>query len=216
MFSIRVLVHVAASVTPTFSLYFNSFCSMTLISWSTINWIQFWPGTCNKTWHLHSETEVWADLYGLCCVVFSVVKPQMTCLETPPNLIDLDLFLQALRVEPLATQTEWDGERQTVGGLVKIHFVGCDKWDIPCCIKLPCDTLLGSYPESLCCGPVCWSRPCDSQITTTIKHFKTELALDCSQLGAASQLHSSQLQRGTRPKVWQPGKPVTVLWNMEA
>lgn len=98
-------------------------------------------------------------------------------------------------------------ERRTVGGLVKIHFVGCDKWDIPSCIKLPYDTLLGSYPESLYCAPVCRSRPCDSQITSAIKHLKTELALNWRQPGAASQLHPSLLQRGTRPKVWQPGKP---------
>lgn len=40
--------------------------------------------------------------FGACCLMFfSVVKPHMTCLETLPDLIDLDLFLLALRVQPL-------------------------------------------------------------------------------------------------------------------
>ncbi len=120
-------------------------------------------------------------------------------------------------------ETEWDWVRlrgQEVGGLVKIDFLGCDKWDIPSCIKFPYNTLLGSYPKSLCCAPVCWSRPCDSQLTTNIKHLETELGLDWRQPGAASQqwswLHPSQLQKRTTPKVWQPGKPITVRWNVEA
>lgn len=102
-----------------------------------------------------------------------------------------------------------------VGGLVKIDFVGRDKWDTPSCIKLPYDALLGSCPESLRCGPVCWSRPCDGQLTTNIKHLKTELGLDWSQPGAASQLHSSQLQREADQRFDSSGKPIPARLNVE-
>lgn len=136
--------------------------------------------------HWHWTRGVSGSLGLYCVVVLSVVKPQFSCWETLSDPIDLDSFLLA---ELLPIWTEWDrgreGERWVVFQNI---FVGCDKWDIPGCIKLPYNTLLGSYPESLCCACVCWSKPCDSQLTTNIKHLKTELGLG----RASSEVHPLQ------------------------